>query len=191
MRFDEWITLVDDGYSTSAEFEVVQDHILDGIDAIRWPHGSDDFAINPTRKGNGVKPIKDAFITRLLQYGWEDEFDYFDAHYTFPRGDSLPFVVEWETGNISSSHRAINRMAKGMLEGRIAGGLLVLPTAALYPYLTDRIGNLRELRPYLELWSRWQGQPGFGYLGIASVEHDRLDHTVPTIAKGTDGRALL
>jgi hypothetical protein len=98
-------------------------------------------------------------------------------------------VVEWETGNISSSHRAINKMALALLFRRISGGLLVLPTRDLYRYLTDRAGNYRELEPYFPLFSALQVAEG--YLGVLAVEHDATSYSVPRIAKGTSGRALI
>lgn len=191
MRLAHWETLVDDSYSTTADFRRVRSDIEAAIRAVVWPPGSDQFIVNPTRQGNGVKPIKSAFIASLEQAGWEPEVARFDAHLDFANPAAKPFAVEWETGNISSSHRAINRMALGMHDGRIAGGVLVLPTRALYPFLTDRIGNFAELESYFPLWTRWQGEPGFQYLAIVAVEHDMLDPDVPLIGKGTDGRALI
>jgi len=63
---------------------------------------------------------------------------------TIPVGNRL-FCMEWETGNISSSHRALNKMALGILKGLLIGGALVLPTRAMYKYLTDRVGNFAEI----------------------------------------------
>lgn len=196
MRFVDWHVLVDDGFSATPEFARAQRDILDGIDAIRWPQGSPDFTIPPSQLNvrpqlrNGVKPIKDAFVELLERQGWAPEFDLFDAYLDYRNG-TLPFVAEWETGNISSSHRAVNRIALGMEEGRIAGGVLVLPTRDLYRHLTDRIGNFQELEPYLPLYRRWDGEPGYRYLAIVTVEHDRLDPSAPYIPRGTDGRALI
>lgn len=191
MKLVGWHTLIDDGYGQTPEFDQEQADAREGIARIRWPEGSKEFTINPKRKGNGVKPIKDAFIAHLKAQGWIPEHEYFDAHLTHPDSDLKPFVVEWETGNISSSHRAINRIGLGMLDGRISGGLLVVPTKQMYQYLTDRVGNFYELERYLPLWRLWDGKVGFGYFGIVTVEHDGTSPTVPLIAKGTDGRALL
>lgn len=63
---------------------------------------------------------------------------------TIPVGNRL-FCMEWETGNISSSHRALNKMALGILKGLLIGGALVLPTRAMYKYFTDRVGNFAEI----------------------------------------------
>jgi hypothetical protein len=112
----------------------------------------------------------------------------FDAHLDLTADGFKAFVVEWETGNISSSHRAMNKMALALKEGLIAGGILVLPTRALYKYLTDRIGNYEELEPYFRVWSDLDVS---GYLGVVSVEHDGTSTDVPRIRKGTDGRALI
>lgn len=187
----EWVTLVDNGFSKSSDFSAIETNVRDGIDAVVWPTGSDEFTINPTKTGNGVKPIKDAFVAHLVSKGWVPEFKRFDAHYTFPQDTSLPFAVEWETGNISSSHRAINRLALGMLEQRISGGILVLPTRKMYRFLTDRVGNIDELREYFPTWRLWETQPNMQYLAIVSVEQDSEDSNAPLIRKGTDGRALL
>lgn len=193
MRLDAWQHVVDpQDFQSTPEFRQVRSQVEDGIAAVVWPPGNDKFIINPTKKENGVKPIKEAFIEVLRKHGWEPEYETFDAHYVFEgRRAPLPFAVEWETGNISSSHRAINRIGLGILEGRISGGVLVVPTGALYPYLTDRIGNLTELVRYIPLWEEWANVPNFGYFGVVSIEHDGVDPSVPLIRKGTDGRALI
>lgn len=119
------------------------------------------------------------------------EYSRFDAHLDLGDSGTPPFAVEWETGNISSSHRAISRIALGMLEDRIAGGILVVPSGSLYRYLTDRVGNYRELEPYFPLWRLWEAFTSFWYLAVIAVEHDETSPSVPRISKGTDGRALL
>ncbi len=104
-------------------------------------------------------------------------------------GDRV-FGIEWETGNISSSHRAMNRLLRGYHDGYLVGGMLVVPTRSLYHYLTDRVGNLAELEPYFDFWKAtivWRD----GVLAIVAVEHDGTDPKVPRISKGTDGRALV
>ena len=62
------------------------------------------------------------------------------------------FGIEWETGNISSSHRAINRLLLGHRQKILVGGVLIVPTRNLYRYLTDRVGNFAELESYFDLW---------------------------------------
>jgi len=96
---------------------------------------------------------------------------------------------EWETGNISSSHRSLNKMCLGLLKGSIKGGILVVPSRELYVYLTDRIGNISELEPYFDLWRSIPCTDGV--LDIIVIEHDAISFDVPRIPKGTDGRALV
>ncbi len=97
-------------------------------------------------------------------------------------------ALEWETGNISSSHRALNKMALGLLKGVLAAGVLVVPTEDFARYLTDRVGNWPELRPYFDLWRALPVEEGV--LEIVAVEYDDTSWDVPRILKGTDGRAL-
>src|SRR6516225_4072442 len=50
--------------------------------------------------------------------------------------NSGPIVLEWETGNISSSHRSLNKMALGITRGEILGGILVVRSRAFAQYQT-------------------------------------------------------
>jgi len=198
------------GFTKTSAWRRILEDVEQGIKAVRWPSGGHNFTIHPTRQGNGVRPIKEGFIEVLVRRGWdreqrlhgwrrttaEDEdtaIDLrpgaFDAYLASPGDGWQPFVIEWETGNISSSHRAVNKIALGLLRGELSGGLLVLPTRRLYFYLTDRVGNIRELAPYFEMWQRLPVKRG--YLGVVAVEHDDTSFDVPPIAKGTDGRALI
>ena len=204
MRLIRWETLLD---RPDARFEPYRERLFTDIrlavEAVIWPPGSADSIIRPESgkergKGNGVKPIKKAFINRLEVRGWIPEKDFprvspefrppgpFDSFFTVP--EAPPFVAEWETGNVSSSHRAVNKIVLGIQDGGLTGGVLVVPTRHLARYLTDRIGNYEELEPYFRLWSRSCDR---GYLAIIGVEHDNESTEVPRIAKGTDGRALL
>lgn len=198
MRLINREPLVETGsFSGSQAHEQVDADVSKGVDAIRWPPESDEFTIRPEKHENGVSPIKDAFMTYLEDSNWntEERLDIavnkrpgpIDAVYEFEDGDF--FAVEWETGNISSSHRAINKMCVGILENKLKGGILVLPSGDLYPYLTDRVGNYPELVPYFPVWRSLQIEDG--YLGIYVVEHDSTSNEVETIDKETDGRALV
>jgi hypothetical protein len=102
--------------------------------------------------------------------------------------DGRFFAVEWETGNISSSHRALNKMAVGLLDGMLAGGVLILPSRNMYQYLTDRIGNYSEIEPYFPVWRNLTVREGV--LAVIEIEHDGVSMDIPPIRKGTDGRAL-
>lgn len=213
MKIIAWDDLVDQGgYSSGPAFRRIEQDMYESVRDVVWPPGSDRFTIHPEPgrnrgEGNGVVPIKKSFAEALARRGWELERraprieggelaavrgsrpGAFDGHLSFPYDEPLPFAVEWETGNISSSHRAINRIGLGMRLGYLSGGVLVVPSAALARYLTDRVGNAPELLPYHPLWSAWTFQE-FGYFGIVTVEHDEESFGVPRIPKGRDGRAL-
>jgi hypothetical protein len=100
---------------------------------------------------------------------------------------SPPIGFEWETGNISSSHRAVNKIVHAILDGGLLGGFLVVPSQAMRAYLTDRIGNVTELRGYFPIWKRLNFEKGT--LRIVAVEFDELSMDVPIIPKGKDGMA--
>jgi hypothetical protein len=184
---------------------VALDEILESIEEVRWPPNSDSFLIYPERgkkrgEGNGVRPIKESFVENLLARGWTPEHPFplriensasqlgaMDAGKVF--GDDGDFcAVEWETGNISSSHRALNKLSLGLIKESICLGVLVVPTVELARYLTDRVGNLRELVPYFYLWSTLKVPKG--YLEIIAVQQDGESTSVPKIPKGTDGRSI-
>ncbi len=176
--------------------------VREAISLVTWPPDAPDFRIYPESgkkrgEGSGVRPVRDMFVERLEDLGWEAEvpfpietpadsagFGAMDLAKTF---DEDLYMVEWESGNISSSHRALNKLTIGLLRGVVTGGILIVPTRELAQYLTDRIGNLRELKPYFELWSSVQVDRGF--LAVFAVEHDGVSTEVPRIRKGTDGRA--
>lgn len=102
-------------------------------------------------------------------------------------GDPGLIVAEWETGNISSSHRSLNRIMLGLVSGIINGGLIILPNRELYYYLTDRIGNYRELEPYFVIWESLTHEVENGIIEVVVVEHDGVSESVPPIGKLTDG----
>jgi hypothetical protein len=182
-------------FSKSAEWKRALSDASQAIRATDWPHGSGEFTIRPIRHGNGVKPIKTPCIRALHRLGWKIE--------TFPKlkqgvltsGDLDALLetlngyvgFEWETGNISSSHRALNKLLLTIFQEGIKAGILVVPSSRLYGYLTDRVGNIKELRPYIPLWQALPIREGC--LQILVVEHDREDPRVRRIPKGTDGRA--
>lgn len=169
------------------------DEVRAVIPTIHWPPGNDRFVINPTPQGNGVVPIKEAFALDLHARGWNMEVlafgrggpGEFDAGRV--RDGEWSTFVEWETGNISSSHRSLNRLLLALRRGIARQGVLVLSDAALYPFLTDRVGNWRELAIYREVYER-DDVPG--RLAVVVVTFDATDASVPLIRKGTDGRAL-
>lgn len=190
-------TLISKGpFPNSPEWRKIDADMRAGIAAVHWPPGSGSFTIHPVKQANGVVPIKEGMMLALEAEGWkrEQRLDLataskpgkLDAAYY---GELGTFAVEWETGNVSSSHRALNKMALGMLHKKLIGGALVVPSRNLYRFLTDRIGNYDELAPYLDLWKCIPCADGM--LQIIVVEHDAESMAVPPIRKGTDGRALV
>jgi hypothetical protein len=99
-------------------------------------------------------------------------------------------AIEWETGNISSSHRSMNKLAIALGNGVVDIGVLILPSRSLYEHLTDRIGNIGELSGYLSMWESLKTSVKRGLLAVTVVEQDSLtDDAVPYFPRGNDGRA--
>jgi hypothetical protein len=194
-------TLISCGkYVKSPSWKKVRRTLYKAIREVEWPPGSGSFTIYPEsgkkrKKGNGVKPIKLGLMEELRSQGWIIEkkaknkigkqLGDYDAALETSTG---PVVLEWETGNISSSHRSMNKMAMNLMHGIIAAGILVIPSRKLYKFLTDRIGNAQELEPYFHLWRSIPCKSGI--LEVVVIEHDAESFDVPKIPKGTDGRAL-
>ena len=113
---------------------------------------------------------------------------WFDGMKDIEIDGSHEFVIaEWETGNISSSHRSLNRITFGLASGIIYGGLIVLPNRELYHYLTGRVGNYPELKPYVMIWESLAHEVENGIIEIVIVEHDGESESVSRIGKMTDG----
>lgn len=203
MKIEHIETLIQSGeFSKSEEWNNIRNQIIEAVGKVDWPPGTGQFIIYPQSgkkrgEGNGVKPIKNNAITHLKEKGWSEE-------HKWPIGDAASpnrrpgkmdaailssqglVAFEWETGNISSSHRALNKLSLGLLTEEIKAGVLVVPSRKLYKYLTDRIGNINELVPYFPLW---RSIPCEGVLEIFVIEQDAESYEVPRIPKGTDGRA--
>jgi hypothetical protein len=201
-------------FAGSEEWRKIRNQLHAAIKRVEWPVGSGSFTIYPQSgkkrgEGNGVVPIKAGLMNELEGFGWkrerplpiaDDETEQvpvapgkvkverrpgkLDAVRETSHG---PVALEWETGNISSSHRALNKMCLGLLKGILAGGVLVVPSRELYRFLTDRIGNAAELEPYYPLWRSIPCKQGV--LEVVVIEYDATSLKVPRIPKGTDGRA--
>lgn len=198
MKITRIETLIQVGsFSSSKELADILGEVKHAISLVTWPVGAKTFTICPEKNGNGVKPLKNNCMEHLRSCGWELEkrLDIatrkipgpIDAVKVLPDGRS--FALEWETGNVSSSHRAMSKMAIGIIKGVLAGGLLIVPSAKLYTYLTDRIGNFPELEPYFDLYKNVLAQNG--YFAVVEIEHDFEVQGTPKIPKGTDGRAKI
>jgi hypothetical protein len=199
------------GFTRTATWRRAKAEVEAAIKVAHWPFGSGKFTLNPdfglTRSGkvdkhpNGVVPIKVPLRRHLEACGWVAE-----SLPVGPKGaEGKPLLqtgdldallqdrgryvgFEWETGNVSSSHRAINKMLDGILREALQGGILALPVRGTARYLTDRIGNFEEIAPYFEYWARYPIT--YGAIRVIGVGHDELDSSVPHIPKGTAGRAL-
>ena len=186
-------------FSTSQDWERIRQTVLRAVENVEWPIGAGTFTIYPESgknrgEGNGVAPIKSGLVVELVALGWKSQVALPIAVHKNPGKLDVGFetphgivVVEWETGNVSSSHRALNKMALGLLKGHLAAGILIVPSRELAKFLTDRIGNFPELEPYLDLWRSIPCDSGI--LEIIVIEHDATSLDVPRIPKGTDGRA--
>lgn len=181
-------------YAKSPHWAETRRAIHHAVRRCDWPPDTGRFTINPVKKGNGVKPLKSEFVRELKRLEWtiespaknllDQRLGDFDAVIAGPGGF---IAAEWETGNISSSHRSMNKLTMMVADGLIAAGVLVVPSRNLYPYLTDRIGNYRELEPYLKLWKSVPCKTGI--LEVVVIQQDSESKDVPLIPKGTDGRA--
>jgi hypothetical protein len=179
-------------FAMSTEFLQIQNDLKDAINEVTW--GDEKlFKINPISKGNGVTPIRNLFINKLVPKDWLKEVRMALAKGMNPGPiDAVKntsaglFAVEWETGNISSSHRALNKIAVGIIQKEIIGGFLILPVREFSKYLTDRVGNYEELAPYFPLYENLKLE---GTLGVISITFDELDVNSPIINKGFDGNA--
>lgn len=201
MKIVDVVTLKSCGsYASSEHWKSTREQIHRAVLSCEWPVGSGSFTIYPESgkkrgMGNGVLPIKAKFVSELKEKGWRIEGNAknaidqrlgdYDAVLKGPEG---PIVAEWETGNISSSHRSMNKLTMLLSSGVISAGVMVVPSRKLYVYLTDRIGNIKELEPYFGLWRSVPCESGV--LEIIVIEQDAESTSVPRIRKGTDGRAL-
>lgn len=167
---------------------------------------------------NGVHYPRTYFLELMPQQGWQPEVGVDLSHREQPpvilypslepyvepvtsRFGSFDFItiaqngtriaIEWETGNISSSHGSMNRLAIALGNGIVDIGVLIVPSRKLYDHLTDRTGNIGELSGYLSMWEGLKATVQRGLLAITVVEHDELtaDDAFPYLRVGDDGRA--
>ncbi|MBD8075476.1 restriction endonuclease [Bacillus thuringiensis] len=165
---------------------------------------------NTKKNCNGVVPIKELCYTTLEEtYNWYREKPLnvlkvekkkggpIDVYKEFSAGvfekkelDNLEGLnqvdntrrvgMEFETGNISSAHRSMNKLLLGLKRKEIDLAIILMPIKKLAYYLTDRVTNFEELEPYFELT---EGHP-FMFIGF---DAEAYDVNVPVIPKGSDG----
>lgn len=161
--------------------------IRSAIANVVWPEETRKFTIRPVIDGNGVLPIKVGFTRRLQTLGWKLEGrpvlanglgpGKVDALKALP--DGREFAVEWGTGNASSSHRDLNKICLGILEGHLAGGVLILPDWELHRYLAQRIGSYREFVPYFPVYQHLKSVKEL--LAVFAVTFDQTSDDVALI----------
>lgn len=146
---------------------------------------------NSSKHCNGVVPIKEGCYQLLEEeYGWfrEKPLDSFsekggpiDVYKEFHSNkDFLRVGLEFETGNISSAHRSMNKLALGIANGDLDFAVLIMPVHNLSYYLTDRVSNYEELYPYYGLVDNYP----FAFLGF---DAESYNNTYPILPKGRDG----
>ena len=146
---------------------------------------------NLEKNGNGVVPVKEPCYCMLEEeYGWfrEKPLDVLckkggpiDVYKVFYSADqSFSVGIEFETGNISSAHRAMNKLNLGVYNKEIDLAVLIMPMHSLSYYLTDRVSNYEELAPYFSLIEK----SPFIIIGFDVEEYSS---SVPCLPKGRDG----
>lgn len=162
-----------------------------------WPEGATTFTINNSeKKSNGVVPIKELCYIHLEEFlKWFREKPLkvlaeekgkggpIDVYKEFSSANGLIVKrvgLEFETGNISSAHRSLNKLKLGLDRKEIDLAIILLPVHELGKYLTDRISTYEELAPYFELTE------GMAFI-VIGFNADAFDNTVEIIKKGKDG----
>jgi len=146
---------------------------------------------NSTKNGNGVVPIKEKCYQILEEkYVWyrEKPLDYLsekmggpiDVYKMFGSNPYFNVGVEFETGNISSAHRSMNKLLLGLHNKELHLAILLMPIRSLSYYLTDRVSNYEEIEPYMPLVS----DVPFILIGF---DAEGFSPDVPFLAKGNDG----
>jgi len=221
MKWLRTLILFDQGnVISSPDWPNLHESYVRSIQSIEYPTGSGSLTIRrKTRKPDG-KWLRNGFLEHMRDVeGWEPEgnvnlardrqqppiklypslqdyrepitsdFGGFDLT-TVGRGGTR-IAIEWETGNISSSHRSVNKLAIALAAGIVEIGVLIVPSRDLYEHLTDRIGNIGELSGYLSMWEGLKSTVTRGLLAITVVEHDSLTDApdFPYLKAGNDGRA--
>lgn len=173
--------LIDHDSLASRAFQEITDAINSMVTVIN----------NSEKNCNGVGPLKEPCYRMLEEaYGWYREKPLnilsekggpIDVYKSFVDNDSHFNVgIEFETGNISSAHRAMNKLSLGVHNKELHLAVLMMPMHRLSYYLTDRVSNYEELKPYFSLVSNVP----FIMIGFDVEEYSS---NVPCLAKGRDG----
>ncbi|MGG4266189.1 restriction endonuclease [Peribacillus simplex] len=173
-------------------FESAFSEVVFSICKTVWPIGERHFTINNSEKNiNGVVPLKERCYIELEEtFSWfrEKPLDVLkyekqkggpiDVYKQYESGEKIG--LEFETGNIGSAHRSMNKLIIGVNRGELDLAIILMPVKSLAYFLTDRIANYEELEPYFE---NTEGKP-FIFIGFDATYYDS---NVPPIPKGKDG----
>jgi len=127
MKIVETVDVVAAGsFPHGKHWEKACSDVLAAVKATDWPHGTGSFSIRPEKHGNGVVPIKMPCLSKLSTLGWQIEALPELEQDVLTPGDLDALLqtdqgyvgFEWETGNISSSHRALNKLLLALYRGR-------------------------------------------------------------------------
>jgi len=171
--------------------------ITKSIKSVTWPTGSSKCTINNSEKNiNGVVPLKESCYVMLEKnYNWLREKSLkvlkeekkkggpIDVYKEFTGSSAFALKrvgLEFETGNISSAHRSLNKLLLGLNRKELDLSVIMMPVKTLAYYLTDRVTNYEELEPYFENVKR----SAFIFIGFAA---EAYDPSAPIIPKGPDG----
>lgn len=152
---------------------------------------------NSSKNGNGVVPIKEGCYQLLEEeYHWYREKPLnvlsskggpIDVYKEFHNGLHLFRVgLEFETGNISSAHRSMNKLSLGIQVGELDLAVILLPIHELSYYLTDRVSNYEELEPYFSLVE----DIPFIVIGFDAEEYTTAVDPLPKGKDGMSDRAI-
>jgi hypothetical protein len=200
MRIVAVHTIYADGWSEPSRNELIGDAV-EGVRRVSWPLGTDRFVVAPldpaVKHPNGVVPIRQGFARHMLGLQWEPEQRYrselLSMHGALDAVKATPSGLvgaEWETGNISSSHRALGKLTLGLVDKELVGGVLVVLDSRWKAYFTDRIGNWGEIDGYQRVWARALRGVTPSFLSVIVMEPDDVVLGTPPIPKGTDGNSL-
>jgi hypothetical protein len=177
-------------------FRRICEEIQKGISLVACPPGADKFNINPS-DGNGIIPIKAAVLRCLSQcLGWSHEAA---APAPSLEADGCPagvvkwiaekgqrFAVRWETGSVALCHQAFNTLVLEILQGKLVGGALILPSKNLHRFLKDWTCSFDKLQPFFPLWAKVAHEQTC-VLSVFEVEHDAEDRLLPLIDQNLEG----
>lgn len=150
---------------------------------------------------NGVKPLTNQFRRNMEELGWDSEKSFWSksvdgpgpVDFAMQLSDGTWFCVEWETGNKSSTNRAVEKLQLGMTDNIISGGILVVAEEEFQKHCTSGIGSFELCKHYIRKWRRHQDGDFFAIIGFTYDELIDFNHpeydTFEFIPKGKDGHA--